>query len=161
MIIKKKQSGFALLEVLLAVIVIAFSVGGSYYIYNYVLEQQKNSRTSNEIISMVSVYSSLYSSHLTSDIKTESDLINAFYASNRLSENFFIVSDGTVTKMTSAYGALSFSSITSTQFEVTVPVSDNSDGAKNQICDAVKNYVESCTYNSDDSVTVAIEVGDY
>lgn len=157
----RKHSGFALLEVFLAVIVIVVSAAGSYYIYNYVLYQQKNSRTSNEIISMVSVYSSLYNSGLTSNVKTKADLINAFYASNRLAENFFTVSNGSATEMTSAYGTLSFQNISGTQFDAIVPVSNSSDGAKNQICNAVKNYVKSCTNNSNNSVTVVVEVGDY
>lgn len=157
----KNQTGFALMEVFLAVIVIVLSAVGSYYLYNYVLKQQKNSRTSNQIISMVSVYSNLYSSHLTGNIKTESDLISTFYASGRLSENFFILSNGSATAMTSAYGALSFNNISSTQFNVIVPVSANTDGAKNQICDAVKNYVKNCTKNNNSSVTIMIQVGDY
>ena len=77
----KQQSGIALLEVLLAVIVMSFGLAGTYYIYNYIVTQQKNSHTSNQIISMVSVYSDLYSTHLTNDISTESELINTFYAS--------------------------------------------------------------------------------
>lgn len=157
----KKNRGFALLEVFLAIIAIVASAVGSYYLYNYVVEQQKNSRTSNEIISMVSVYSSLYASHLTGNIKNESDLVGALYASNRIANNYFIVSNGTASAMTSAYGPLSFENVTSSGFTSIVPVSKNTDGAKNQICDAVKNYVVSCSNNSDASVTVVIQVGDY
>ncbi len=157
----KHQSGMALLEVLLAIIAMSFGLASTYYIYNYVTTQQKNSRTSNQIISMASIYSDLYNANLSSTIKTENDLINSFYASNRLPKNRFIVSNGSVSAMTSPYGKLSFTDISATTFTANVPVSENSDGAKNQICNAVNDYVKSCTNNNDASVTVSIDLGDY
>lgn len=157
---KIKQMGFAILEVMLAVIVIGLSTGGGYLMYQYVLTQQKNDKTSNEIISMASVFSDLYLAHLTSTLATAADLVTLFSASDRFDPNFFKTTADSSLQMLSPYGPMAFT-ITSgptpgSAFSVTVPVSEDTDAAKNQVCDPVINYVKSCAKGSGASVIVNI-----
>ncbi len=156
----KKQSGFAMLEVMFAVVLLGLTILGAYYLYQSILTQQKNTRSINEITGISSIFDDLYNARLTDDISSESDLISALYNSQRLPNSYFS-DDSSNLKIVSSYGTLSFTKVSSTSFTTKVPVSENTDGAKNQICDGVADQVTSCTPNADEAtVTVVINAGD-
>jgi len=140
-----------MLEVLLAVIVIAIASFGVYELYKSGSNQNTDTATANQLMQISSTYSNLISSSLTNNTTSSSALISLLQNSNQLSSNYFNTSSGS-TVMQSPYGALSFSNVTPISYDVEVPYSNKT----LQQAEALFNQISSsysCISNcsSDDS----------
>lgn len=147
LIIMKKNSGFAMLEVLLALVILAIGVTGVYFLYQRIQASVKSDQVRNQIITLVTNFSALSSLRLTQDLKQGSDLINLFYSSNKLPDNYFNKSDQGSIQIVNPYGVLNFSNVSSNAFTMLVPVGSADAGQQIDMCNQVQSYIPTCTTN--------------
>jgi prepilin-type N-terminal cleavage/methylation domain-containing protein len=148
---KKKVRGFAMLEVVIALTLMAIASFGIYSFYSRGVEQNSQLQITNELLAMATAFTSLSNADLLSGISS-STLASAFYNSQDVPKQFFN-DDGDT--MVSPYGELSFGAASSVAFTVTVPVEK---GATQDpgICKAVSGTYDDddCHFSEDDGITL-------
>lgn len=118
----KKKSGFSLFDVMLAIVVIVVASIGVYVLFERGSTTNSITQAENQMVQIASVYSDLSAADLTNDIGDSSSLETLLYNSQRLSEQYFDVTDGSVANMMNGFGALTFSEATPFSFTVAVPL---------------------------------------
>lgn len=122
-LMKRSQLGFAMLEVMLAVIVIVVASIGVFAMYRSSSNQTADTQIANQLMQIASTYSNLISASLTNSVTSQSSLISLLQNSGQLSSNYFSTGSGSSssTVINSVYGALSFDNVSEVSYKVTVP----------------------------------------
>ena len=107
----RKHSGFAMLEVLLAIVVMVMASAGGYMLFGSGSSQTQETQMTSELMQIASAYSNLSSANLTSSITSSSsqeDVTDLLYNSGQLATNYFSGSSGSYA-LQSPYGAITVS----------------------------------------------------
>ena len=150
-IVQKHQSGFSLLEAMLAIVIVGIAGIGVYSLFNSGLGSYHITDASNEIVEVANVYTDLASADLTATITT-SNIVSTLKNSGRLSSKYFS-NDGT--SMINAFSSLNFTSANAYSFTVSVPLGELASGStvpsqfysavKDQYtCDGSHSYSDAC-----------------
>jgi Tfp pilus assembly protein PilV len=117
----KKQSGFSLFDVMLAIVVIVVASIGVYVLFEKGSSTNSLTNAENQMVQIAGVYSDLSAADLTNDVPT-TPIETLLYNSQRLSEQYFTVTDGTPSTMVNGFGLLTFSDTSPYGFTVAVPL---------------------------------------
>jgi type II secretory pathway pseudopilin PulG len=126
----KRQIGFALLEVFLAVIVISLAAFGVIELFSTSKNKTDINSLSTEVNAIASAFSKLSTQGLLNNVKSSDDLIKALNASQLLPASYFNDSGNLITLRNSN---ITFASVSVNAFTINVPLDSIADFAK-QIC---------------------------
>ena len=118
---QKRNKGFSLLEVALALVVITVAGLGAYSLFDSGVKSSNITEAEDQAVQIANVYTDLASSNLTAGVTVET-LPALLQNSGRLSSKYF--SGTTTVQMNNAFGALDFSAAapTSYSFSVAIPL---------------------------------------
>lgn len=119
---QKRNKGFSLLEVLLAVVVITIAGLGAYSLFDSGVKSNNLTQAEDEAIQIANVYTDLASSDLTSASDNIPELLQN---SGRLPSQYFSTATGSgssIVTMHNAFGTLAFTSETANSFSVVIPL---------------------------------------
>ena len=155
---KRVVAGFAMLEVVLAIVLFSMVSVGVYNLFKSGLDTQNISTSASELNTIAYVYTNLSTSGLTSDLSSADGLTTLLFDSGKLSSDYFTTttsegSDGktsTTTSMINAYGDLTFSSVSAYGFKVKIPLAlDSTDSDAQTLYSLIKNSYSCVNTDSD------------
>ena len=146
----KKQLGFAMLDVLLAVIVVLLAFTGIYALFDRGVASNNMTQAQNQMIEMAGVFSDLSSAGLTNDLSSGSQLAYLFQNSQRLASRYFYSTENSI-GMQNSFGELVLigDGITPYSFEAKVPLGCATEQEAERFFNAVRDEY-SCVGDSDD-----------
>lgn len=157
MLIKSNTRGFALLEVMLAVVIIAIATFGVYALYARSQQTVSLNQVKQQIIALSTTFSNLASAHVTQNVHGPQDLEALFYNSNQLSQQYFKISDEMKTILiVNPHGALSFTNVSPTGFTASIPTGTPNSDVQKDLCYQVSAYVSDCQASTDPKAGSAI-----
>ena len=118
---KRCSSGFSMLEVMLAIIVIVVAGVGAYELFSSGLSKTNTADAEDEAVQIANVYTDLASSNLTT---SGNDIPTLLQKSGRISTKYFSTSGtgGDDVQMYNAFGTLTFTDATPYSFTVQIPL---------------------------------------
>lgn len=151
-----KNKGFALLEVMLAVIAVMIVGIGVYSVFSSGVNNNDLTAAATEMVEVANVYTDLASTDLTSTVIDEDSIVTLLQNSGRLSSSYFgsaVNAEGdSVPKMINKFGALYFSTVKPYYFVVDVPLG-NRGAPVDQFCSQLKDSYAQCMETPDETET--------
>lgn len=156
----KKQSGFSLFDVMLAIIVIVVASIGVYALFERGSTTNSITQAEDQMVQIASVYSDLSAADLTNDVPA-TPIATLLYNSQRLSEQYFDLTGGTPpSDMVNGFGLLTFSEASSYGFTVMIPLGCVSTTVAQGFYNAVRDQYSCTVGGSTDYAECALTTGD-
>lgn len=146
---ERHQSGFSLLESMLAIVLVAVAGMGVYSLFHSGMDSYHLNDASQEMVEIANVFTDLASADLTGDI-SGTTMVTALYNSDRLSSRYFS-NDGQT--MLNPFSSLAFTAANPYSFSVNVPLGclDADSNVPDQFCHAVEDLYACGTVITSDS----------
>lgn len=146
-----KNKGFALLEVMLAVIAVMIVGIGVYSVFSSGVNNNDLTAAATEMVEVANIYTDLASADLTANVD-ETSIVTLLQNSGRLSSSYFGSdedSDGELEpKMFNKFGELNFLSADSYSFVVDVPLGSR-EAPVDQFCKQLQDSYSNCVATPD------------
>jgi Tfp pilus assembly protein PilE len=158
---KRNMLGFVMLDLFLALVIIAIATFAVYRLYDTTQSNYSHSVAIQEIKDINNNFLALYANHLTDSIKDQDSFISTMYSSNQLSSNYFSTDANTKQQIINAFGVFTVTNASSSSATMIIPMGSTDKNIRQGYCDNLGKEII-CKPDDGDSVstiTVTLQVG--
>lgn len=140
----KHANGFTLLEVMLALLILALSGYGVYSLYRSTQSSYTHDQLVQQVATLSTTYQQLSQAHLTQGLKTADDFTQLMKNSMQLPATYFSIDEAGVSHLANSLGPIEVVTVSDNQVQFKFPVDVTSYSARQAYCEALKNYTAAC-----------------